>query len=305
MLVGTIFSVGALAGTLALLGVVLLWRRSERIQARRNPLSGQLLRSPGHSLKEQIDDLRWDVAMYLSLGMLPIPLAFGFYFAEWAMKGKAPGTVPTVLLTIVTLGALSWLAWKLWTILRKLRQLRLGYDAELAVGQELNELLRHDYRVFHDFPVEDRHFNIDHVVVGPGGVFAIETKGRPKPKSRASGGASWEVTYDGSVLQFPGWFERAPMRQAEAAAAWLRQWLSSAVAERVDVQPTVILPGWYVRRTGSGVPVLASGEIASYFTGARRALDAKLVQRIAHQLDQRCRDVAPAAYRAAAKSKAT
>jgi len=30
------------------------------------------------------------------------------------------------------------------------------------------------YHVYHDFPAE--RFNIDHVVVGPAGAFAIETK---------------------------------------------------------------------------------------------------------------------------------
>jgi hypothetical protein len=298
IVLGMVFTVGALAGVSVMLGVVRLWRRRERMQGRRNPLTRDLLRSPGQSLRNEIDDLRWEVAMYMSFGMLPIPLGFGLFLASWAAKGRPPGALPVAMLIVAGLGALGWLAWKLWTVLQKLRQLRLGYDAELAVGQELNELLRHGHRVFHDFPVAERDFNIDHVVAGPAGVFAIETKGRSKPKSVAEGNTTWEVNYDGTTLQFPGWRERGPIRQAEAVGDWLQAWLSSAVGERVKVQPVVILPGWYVKRTGpGGVVVLASGQIASYFASSRPTLDAKLIQQIAHQLEQRCRDVTPAAYR--------
>jgi hypothetical protein len=291
-----VLSVGALGGVLALLGAVLLWRHRERSQARRNPLTSHLLRSPGQSVRDQFEQLRWDVALYLSLGMLPIPLVIGVLLAEWALRGEAPGTVQVAFLSMAAVCGLAWLGWKLWASMRNLRQLWLGCEAEVAVGQELNELLRHGFRVFHDFPVGQREFNVDHVLVGPTGVFAIETTGRSMPKPGAAG---WEVTYDGKALQFPGWREADPIRQAETAGAWLQVWLSNAVGERVKVQPVVVLPGWQVKRTGAEeIPVLASEQIPSYFTSAYRVLDAKLVQQIALQLEQRCRDVTPAPYRA-------
>jgi hypothetical protein len=53
---------------------------------------------------------------------------------------------------------------------------RIGYDGELATAQELNQLMRHGYYVFHDLQAEN--FNIDHIVIGPAGVFAVETKSR-------------------------------------------------------------------------------------------------------------------------------
>jgi hypothetical protein len=298
-------SLGSLAGALILFSVVWLWRRRERAEGRRNPLTQNLLRSPGQSLRGQLDELRWDVAMYLSIGMLPIPLAMGVLLSHWVSQGKPPGAVLIALVAMCAAGALAWLGWKLWTALRVIRRLRLGYGAELAVGQELNELLRHGYRVFHDFPVEEHKFNIDHVVVGPGGVFAIETKGRSKPASRNGGGAHWEVSYDGRGLQFPGWHETNPIRQAESAARWLRKWLSSAVGEEVRVDPLLVLPGWYIKRTSpDGIPVLAMRQVGSYVSARKAALTEQLVQRIAHQLEQKCRDVAPAAYQAPDEQKA-
>ncbi len=294
-----IFTAATLVGVFLMLAVVLVFRRLERWQGRRGPLSKNLLRGPGESLRERIDHLRWDVATYFGIAMLPLPLALGFYFAGWAAMGRPPSNIHMTLLILFAVCAEAWLAWKLWKTLKDLRPLRLGYEAETAVGQELNELGRFGCRVFHDFPVNERQFNVDHVVVGPQGIFAIETKGRSKPGEAKEGRTPWEVEYDGDSLRFPGWVEKKPLAQAEAVADWLRDWLSSAVGERVAVQPILVLPGWYVRRTsGKGIPVVSGRQVVSYFTSLRAAppLTPQLIQRVAHQIEQRCRDVEPRAY---------
>ncbi len=82
----------------------------------------------------------------------------------------------------------------------KRRRYRLGYEGEIAVGQELNQLMRDGFYVYHDFFVDK--FNIDHIVVGPSGVFAVETKARSKPTSD-SPVPDYKVKYNGKCLQFP------------------------------------------------------------------------------------------------------
>lgn len=151
--------------------------------------------------------------------------------------------------------------------------------------------------MFHDFPAEK--FNIDHVVAGPTGVYAIETKGRPK-RSSSGDNKGWEVEYDGRSLRFPEWAETAPLQQAFNQAKWLKEWLSSAVGESLQVQPILLLPGWFVRRTASeGIAVLNPKNAGAYFNRAgKQLLTEKLIQQIVHQLDQRCRNVAPKAYSA-------
>lgn len=49
-----------------------------------------------------------------------------------------------------------------------------GADAEQWTAEELGKLDEKLWRVFHDVPV--RWGNVDHVAVGPGRVYAIETK---------------------------------------------------------------------------------------------------------------------------------
>ena len=55
------------------------------------------------------------------------------------------------------------------------RAWRVGSKGEELVGKEL-EKLGPAWTVVHDVPVGDRGANIDHVVVGPGGVFTVNAK---------------------------------------------------------------------------------------------------------------------------------
>ena len=51
----------------------------------------------------------------------------------------------------------------------------IGAAGESKVGKRL-EKLPSEYKVFHDRKIPSSRANIDHIVVGPTGVFAIETK---------------------------------------------------------------------------------------------------------------------------------
>ncbi|RZU13213.1 nuclease-like protein [Streptomyces sp. BK239] len=52
---------------------------------------------------------------------------------------------------------------------------RKGLEGERKVGAELNRLARHGWRVLHSIPLADK-VDVDHLLVGPGGVFSINTK---------------------------------------------------------------------------------------------------------------------------------
>ena len=294
-----------LLGLISLLvtaGVIFLWREAGERSARRKPQSRKLLRSPGESLRAELEELQWDLSACLAFTMLPLPLAIAVYIGAWLFAGAAPSASTTIAIAGVAAAAHGWLAWKIGMLVTKRRLLKLAHEAEISVGQELGELGRAGYRIFHDFPVEDAGFNIDHIVVGPAGVFAVETKAR----ARRSAEASWAVESDGRVLRFPGWEDDGTLRQAMAAAQWLGAWLTSAVGEKVKAEPLVVLPGWFVRRTAEGgVPVYALKEISRRFSQLRveHPLSERLIRQIAHQLTERGREVAPTAYPAASTER--
>jgi hypothetical protein len=170
----------------------------------------------------------------------------------------------------------------------------LGYEGEIAVGQELNQLMRDGYYVHHDFPAGK--FNIDHIVVGTSGVFAVETKARSKPTSKDRK-ADAKVKYDGKCLRFPKGTDVESLDQARRQAEWLSKWLRSAVGEAVKVRPVLALPGWFVERVASGgIRVINPKNFRSIAkTKGGINLSDQMISRIVYQLERKCRDVEPKA----------
>jgi len=165
-----------------------------------------------------------------------------------------PSLSTIALICILGVGFIIYCFWKLIVLLNKRRRYRLGYEGEIAVGQELNQHMRDGFYVYHDFFIDK--FNIDHIVVGPSGVFAIETKARSKPTS-AGPAPDYKVKYDGKSLQFPNGTDVQAIEQTKRQAEWLSKWLRSAVGERISIRPVLALPGWWVDRTASGgIPVI-------------------------------------------------
>lgn len=273
------------------LALAFLQFRKRRSRARsRSPLTTQLLRSPGHTLREQVDEALLDVSFdLLTLATMPLAFLAIYLLQERSSPRLGHGvwiyTVGTVLL-------LGWLIFKLWRRSERLDTLRAGYDAELATGQLLDQLMRQGAVVFHDVPGDK--FNVDHVVVSAQGLFAVETKGYTK-RNTHHGREAATVVFDGERLRFPHWTTAEPVEQAQRQAKWLGRWVGSAVGEPVEAVPVIALPGWFVQRTGRGaVRVFSGGELSGLLKGGRsQRLSSEMVQRVVHQLDQRCRTVAP------------
>ncbi len=285
-----------LVGVFILLSVVVLTYATKRMmRGRWNPLTSDLLRNPGESLRPQVDDFTFDI-LGLGFGLFVVPFIVYTQVVTASYLTKKPPSLFLLIFTIVIgLAGVSYLAVQIIKLMGKRNKLRLGLDCEMAVGQELNQLMLHGCRVYHDFPAEN--FNIDHVVIGPAGVYAVETKGRAKP-DKVLGADGVRVVYDGKSLHFPGWSETEPIAQAKRQAQWLANWLKSAVGQPIVVKPALALPGWYIDRKERDVVVFNSKNssfLAKSLDGT--VMPANLIQAIAHQVEQRCRTVEPFSYR--------
>src|SRR5688572_1213217 len=109
----------------------------------------------------------------------------------------APAQTRTTIMVAMALfvaGISVWSGQKLFFLARELWDSRLGFTGERVVGEELNQFLASGFRVFHDVPFDN--FNIDHVLVGPPGVYAVETKARRKPAT-IKGLAKAQIYSDG------------------------------------------------------------------------------------------------------------
>ena len=266
----------------------------KRFGRRRFPFSDPALRIPGQKLRERLDDEMFDFGADAGI-VLAIPsIMYALHLKALVADGvQRPGNV--IFLGILGVGMTVGLVWRILTRLHRVRFYRIGLAGEVAVGEALNQLMLQGYRVFHDVR-GGSDFNVDHVVVGPAGVFAVETKTRTKRESRG-GKAEYRLTYDGRSLSFegqPGKRQTEFLDQATRNAKWISNWLSRAVGERVSARAVLALPGWYIERKGVGaVLVMNHKEVQTAIPKARTAqpLRPEQIQRIAHQLEQRCRDV--------------
>jgi hypothetical protein len=292
---GILPSLLVMGGIMFVIALVTLSKKWTHSHRRRSPFTGDFLRNPGNTLLSQLDDVRVDLMGYAAASMtvpllcFAIPITQAWWSKQpittggWFLYG-AFGFVAVIFMTV-----------KLVVAVRRVQQLRLGYEGELAVGQELNQLMSQGFRVYHDFPAGS--FNIDHVVIGPTGVFAVETKARRKPitKDRRADAC---VEYTGTIFKFPSWKDQKTLAQADRQAQWLSRWLTSAIGESVTARAVVALPGWFVKQTGRGDTLVFNGKrpdtLFPKVQGKR--MSQSIIQRIAHQVEAKCRDVSPRAY---------
>lgn len=261
----------------------------------RPPVKDKLLRAPGESLRQKLEKFDEKGIFYIIGILLYGPVWFMVFTLFAKQRLKSPHVLAEVILFAVIVVIVSVLvALKLIRVLQNHRNYFLGFRGERAVGEELNKLMLDGCLVFHDVP-GDAAWNVDHVVVAPSGVYAIETKTRRKGKC-PKGKRDYEVIYDGRSLEYPHCRDSHGLDQVKANAKWLSRHLSNALAEEIRVTPILTLPGWLVSnraKPGSdGLHVLSHKQIRSVIVENRATvLDEKLVKQIGYQLELKCRDV--------------
>ena len=237
----------AISIALALACVLCLrwWRQREE---RRSPLQRKQV---GHVPGQQLVDRVADSQEEMLLSVMVMYFAFPMMLLAWALQ-----RVPAERIRfdggswIFVLGALVLFGFGLHRFVRfwRARQsARDGLLAERFTRMLLNRLGAQGCTVMHDLRCEG--FNIDHVVIAPRGVYAVETKSFRKPKGKGGrDDRSYRVGYDGAMLRFPDFATSAPIEQAVQQAQWLQRHLREVLHREFPVIPAVSLPGWFVDR---------------------------------------------------------
>ena len=209
-------------------------------QGAKSPLNDQPMRQAGQSTREKMDKLFDDEIMPYFLAVLATLVMAIFEWLSVIFKSPPQPITVTFLFSL----ALILLIRKLIKTKKLFWQMKLGEQGELAVGQFLEEKLRPmGFQVFHDILGKD--FNVDHFVVGPAGLYCIETKTHSKPER-----GECRITYDGETVSVNGFKpDRDPIVQAKAEAKWVSDLIAKSTGKKFFVQPVVIYPGWFVEKT--------------------------------------------------------
>jgi hypothetical protein len=244
----------------------------------KSPIKNLPVRKPGQSTRERFDAI-------FDNELLPYFLAVALMaflaWMEW-LRYFLPRPPQPWIITGLAVIPILFLIRKYQRTLPLARQLKLGAIGEEAVGQFLDEKLRPmGCQVFHD--VLGESFNVDHIVVGPTGLFAIETKTHSKSLKGAC-----NVKFDGEHVTVNGATpDRDPVVQAKAEARWVSDLLEQSTGRRFFVQPVVLYPGWFVETTKPNVDVLVLNEnaVPTYIKNTRNhALSPEDISLIAFHL---------------------
>lgn len=268
-----------------------IWKRTSLGQkiakkTRRAPIRDKLLRSPGETLRNQ----EYDITMDLVGNMMSFLFGNVILVATFiALNEKDKWPIMHIFVVSVYLILFLIYTRKLRHISQERQLARLGLDGELATAQEINQLMYFQYNVYHDFPAEK--FNIDHVILGPAGVFAVETKSRSKPIGK--GKESYTVNFNGDTLIFPRFKDAASIKQAKDQAIWLSDFLTKSVGKPVKVMAILALPGWLVNRNAydESLLVMNPRESVKAITDRKAVLDDQTINQIKYQIEERCRTV--------------
>lgn len=243
----------------------------------RSPLKDRPLRNPGQGVDEELRR-SWDeeATPYF---WIPAVFLFIAIFEWWAYLADMPRQ--PVLYTIAALVLILWGGARLSQLAKRSKQLKLGRDGERSVGQYLERLRDGGARVLHDIPADE--FNVDHVVVAPQGIFAVETKTWSKPYPSA------RIEFDGEQILKAGLRpDRDPVIQVRAEVAWLMRMLEESTGRRLPVRGVILFPGWYVERTSperkSDVWALEPKSLPAFIEHQSMVLRAEDVQLVAFHL---------------------
>lgn len=218
----------------------------------RDPIRKLPLRDPGQSLRDQIFDLAYgELGSWMIIALIAVLLAV-IEWIKWATNARHFPVFAT--LAAVGIGLVAFTRSRRAYV--QIHRLKLGLKGERAVGQRLQaDLLPLGYTIIHDICFDG--FNIDHAIIGPGGVYAVEVKTRTKRHGDA------RVSYDGKQILVDGYSpDRDPVAQTQGVARKLAEILVEYTGRSLDVRPVVIFPGWFIEPQPSGVDVWVLNENA-------------------------------------------
>lgn len=265
LVLATVFVPSAIA-------VGLVWAQRKRLanDGRRSPIENRPIYGAGEQLRKRVEELGDEILLSLTMLFFIGPLLI----ALWASKYVPWTQVRLGFWDYVMVGMYAGVAigaiWRIHKHANLRRIANAGLQAELYTAQELNRLMALGCTVLHDVPGE--RFNIDHVVIGPRAVYAVETKSVRKPKE------DYKVTYDGEKLHFPGFSDSKRLEQARRQAEWLAKHLMKVLGRPIPVIPALALPGWWIESNNSN-------GVVQVFTPTGRGANFMADDRTGHRID--------------------
>jgi hypothetical protein len=180
---------------------------------------------------------------------------------------------------LATLG----LGWRLrFRVSQDARNWARGARGERRTARQLRRLGRHGWVVFHDLAIPGSGANADHLVVGPGGIFLLDSKNWRGRLALTPDGTLWHGSY--------------PLTATLATIGWEASAIAGALAVPAHtIQPTMVVHGSAIpwgEQYLVGVAVLPAGRLVATLLALPPLLTDQQVAQLADRATARLRPAA-------------
>ncbi|MEM6506062.1 MAG: nuclease-related domain-containing protein [Planctomycetota bacterium] len=265
----------------------------KNLPEKKSPLKQPPPRQAGASVQDELDEFLWgEMYWWFIMPLLLLVSAALMWVMVWL---KTPTRTIAWILTAYFLLSIVLAVYRFYHSRHKIHNLKQGRDGERVVGHLLEDLRKQGYHVFHDIPnTKKATFNIDHALVGPAGVFTIETK----TYSKLTAGDK-NIRYENNRLTIPGLSREhadKALTQAKAAANFIQKHLTKTTGQKVLVQPILVFPGWWVNETNTpgdtSLPlwVLNENRISLWINNTPACLSKQDIRLYTHRLQMHIND---------------
>ena len=168
-----------------------------------------------------------------------------------------------ILLSALVAAALFAL-YRLIRTLLTWRQVQFLRDANIAVGHQLQRIAAGHGRAYHDVPTTAGV--VDHVLIGHGGVYAINVVARRSMKKR-------DVRLSDDALAFSNSKHEHSIVEIAASVARLQKELSLRAGNEIRVRSVIALPGWDISEQSGSEHLLVNERTLPMITGWKDQAD--------------------------------
>lgn len=221
----------------------------------------KIRRRPGQSAGEH-----WRAIMDREIDIVVPPLILAVFFLLFPLLQQIDIVCSFWFSVMLAVGAILWFYFRLKKTQREVSSWQLGENGEQYVGQTLEKDMRPlSYDVFHDVVIkkDKRTFNLDHVLIGPNGVYVVETKAWRKPVK-----GSPEIEYkDGHLCKMGHVVKDDAVKEAVSLAREANRLFHDLTGRSYYVKPILVIAGWFCRCNNlhdSQLAVLNEKQVAAW-----------------------------------------
>jgi len=156
----------------------------------------------------------------------------------------------------------------------KYSKFKKGFEGEEAVAECLKNNLDDSYYIINDIKL--KYGNIDHVVIGPTGIFVIETKNYGG--EIVCNGDEWKIRSGEKEYQI-----KSPSRQAKKNALKIKKLIEEKLNRHAWINAIVVFtnPSINLYLNNNSIPILQMHELCDYIKNKKMMLSSSEIEAIA------------------------